>query len=295
MATKNPVPIKIKLFLTLLFFIGIVTYVFVVVDAGWTNFFITVHTLREVRTEKHTQQNVTQHPKASPSIAEPSASNQSSSAAQQNQANAQNQGATFIDSVRKSIVLVLAKINDNETSQGTGFVVKSGFVATNAHVVENGKSVILVDYQGNRYPVVTLRIGSSAHASQDIAILGYNEGQDHLPALPLADISEGKPNEKIQTVGFPIVALESGRNAPVPSNEGVIANYNPNEKIFYSQGMILNQGNSGGPVFMLANHKVIGMAEAKTKDRLTAEGVAIFIPSTVVKEFFHKRTGETLP
>lgn len=283
-------PLMIKLLLVGIFLVGVVAFAFVLVDAGWTRLLIVA---REAAVPMRAGAGqaapaVTPPMPVAPVVEPPSRS------VPPRAAPAPDPGPSLLDGARKSIVLVAAsQCPGNGSGHGTGFVIKSGYAATNAHVIANCRDIKLIDYQGNQHRAKVKGIGTPK-TPLDLAILSYNDGQDPLPPLVLAEQAEGKAGEKIQTVGYPLVAVESGQNAPSPSNEGVIASYDINDRLFYSQGMNINPGNSGGPVFLLSNRKVVGVALAKSVDMQTAEGVGVFIPSAVLREFFRKRAGETL-
>jgi S1-C subfamily serine protease len=291
MTLHQEVPGKIKFLIGLIFFFGFTAYACIVLDAGWTGILlfhkeITRHTLPPGTTKDQPP------PPATTGAAAPGGTPTSSAA--QAPAITQPQPVNLLDAVRKSIVRVVTnQCKDNGGGHGTGFVVKAGYVATNAHVVANCRRINLVDFQGNTHSAKIKGLGSPG-TSQDLAILTFNDGQEPLPPLPLAKDADAKPGEKIQTLGFPLVAVESGQNAPSPSNEGVIASYDLNAKLYYSQGMNINPGNSGGPVFLLSNRKVVGVAMAKSINMQIAEGVGIIIPGKVLQGFFNKKTGENL-
>gem|GEM_PF-3041799 len=283
MSIQREVPMSIKLLIVFIFFVGFAGFAFVVMDAGWTTFLLGA--AEPPRPKPAPSPSVVAQP--TPAVTPPAAP---APPVVQTPA-APPPAPPILESVRKSIVLVASsKCKNNGSGYGTGFVIKPGYIVTNAHVISGCGSIELVDYQGNHHKGTVKAMGDPK-SSNDLAIL--KTADTSLPSLSLARHEEGKPNEKIQTIGYPLVAMASGQNAPSPSNEGVIASYDINDQVFYSQGMNINPGNSGGPVFLLSSRKVIGVAVAKTWGP-TTEGVGIFIPSKTLEEFFRKRTGESL-
>lgn len=277
MSREREVPITIKLLIIFIFFVGFASLAFVIMDAGWTRFL-----LRADESQKpigRSSSAVSGPTPVAPGPVSPPVSRP------------QSFSSSLLESARKSIVLVTAsKCKDNKSLYGTGFVIKVSYVATSAHVISGCGSIELVDYQGNHHKASVKAVGDP-NSSSNLAILKITDTS--LPALSLADQEEGKPGEKVQTIGYPPEAMASGQNSPSPSNEGVIASYDINDQLFYSQGMNINPGNSGGPVFLLSSRRVIGVAVTKASGP-TTEGVGIFIPSKSLADFFRKKVGEGL-
>lgn len=147
---------------------------------------------------------------------------------------------------------------------GTGFLHKSGFVITAAHVVKGAAvdQIIIRDFAGNEFKAT--RILSDEQS--DIAII-----EPHLKIVgpsPL-ELSEGKnhkPGRQVEAWGFP--AGYNGASAMLVV--GYIAGIDENVRI--ENGTIatrlvvnaaFNGGNSGGPVIDLEDGKVIGVVSAK--------------------------------
>jgi S1-C subfamily serine protease len=277
MVREREVPLSIKLLIIFIFFVGFAGMAFVIMDAGWTRLLLGADESPKLPVRSSSSAPATT-PVAPPAPSTPVSRSPSAT-------------SSLLESARKSIMLVTAsKCKDNKSVYGTGFVIKASYVATSAHVISGCGNIELVDHQGNRHKGAVKAVGDP-NSSTNLAILKITDAS--LPALPLADQEEGKPGEKVQTIGYPLVAVASGQNSPSPSNEGVIASYDINDQLFYSQGMNINPGNSGGPVFLLSNRKVIGVAVMKASGP-TTEGVGIFIPSKSLADFFRKKVGEGL-
>jgi len=289
MALNREVPLGIKLLICLIFVVGFSTFAFVVVDATWTRLLITKNEI--IKRDIKPSSDAAPKPAPAPASAPTSAPVLNPASV----APVAEQGPTLMEASRKSIVLVAtSKCSGGSGGHGTGFVVKPGLAVTNAHVVNGCNSITLIDFQGNQRSAKIVGIGNPK-TPLDLAILSFNDGQESLPPLNLAGKTDGKSGDKIQTIGYPLVAVESGQNSPSPSNEGVIASYDINSKLYYSQGMNINPGNSGGPVFLVNSRKVIGVATAKSSDMNIAEGVGIFVPVNELRDFVSKKGGGTLP
>jgi S1-C subfamily serine protease len=293
MSSQRDIPLGVKLLVVFIFLLGFASFALVLVDVSWTGLFLRPPDLSQPPVRPQTLGSTGSQVTARTGLENQAAQGGSQGTPTQTVSvgSPTISGPSLMESSRKSIVLVTSSnCRNNQNGSGTGFVVKPGYVVTNAHVISGCNNIELIDHQGNRHKGTVKAMGEPKSAN-DLAILKINDVS--LPPLPMAKEDEGKPGEKVQTIGFPLVALTSGQNSPTPSNEGVIASYDINEKVFYSQGMNINPGNSGGPVFLLSNRKIIGVAVAKTWGP-TTEGVGIFIPSKTLEEFFKKKIGETL-
>lgn len=141
--------------------------------------------------------------------------------------------------------------------KGTGFILKNGWLLTNAHVVKgnDAKGIVGISAMGEQIRFVELHSDSSA----DLALLK--------PATPIPgglDLDTGKPpaiGSVVTTWGFPL-----GYNGPSPLlSVGYLAG-------FVDRGGItphlvvngaFNPGNSGGPLFRADSDKAIGVVVSK--------------------------------
>jgi serine protease Do len=154
---------------------------------------------------------------------------------------------------------------------GTGFMIDAkGYLITNAHVVKNGKSILVEDNKGEQFVAEIVKLD----AAKDIAILKIND-KDFKPlnAIPYTiKKSSTDVAEPIFTLGFP-------RNDIVYSEGYLSAKTGFNGDTLSCQlGIAVNPGNSGGPVFNKKG-EVIGILSTKEKQ---AEGVAFAIQSKYI-------------
>ncbi len=268
MAIHREVPLSIKLLIVFIFLVGFVGFAFVVIDASWTGFLLGA---AEPESPPMRHASSTQGvPRSNPPAAV----------------------SSLLESTRESIVQVASsKCRGNKVGYGTGFVIKPGYIATNALLVDGCGSFELIDYRGNHLKGTVKTMGNPK-SSEDLAIL--KTADTNLPALPLAKREEGRPGEKVQAIGYPLAAMASGQNTPSPSEEGVITRYDNNNQGFRFKGMNIKPGSSGAPVFLVSSRKVIGVAVNNSWGSTTT-GDGIFISSTTLEEMFRKRTGEALP
>ncbi len=200
-----------------------------------------------------------------------------------------------VDELRKSIVLVRVPTCDGSgVGNGTGFVVKPGFVATASHVIADhyacGSEIRLVDSFG-----VEHRAFADGYSdADDLALLRINATA--IPQLTLADsrqYQEISEVVEVVTIGYPLVGAASAYNSAAVSGEGTLSRFDPGNNRFVTSGLNVNPGNSGGPVFLRESWTVVGVASAKM-DVTIGEGIGYVIPINIFKQFFFDTTGETL-
>jgi S1-C subfamily serine protease len=208
----------------------------------------------------------------------------------------------FLENAKKSVLFIQSGPCGSEGEKtGTGFIIQPGYVATNAHVVKDAEKCDkyhLIDYLGKTHTAKLKAISSSvtssdslANFSDDFAILQFEDESHNLPPLEFANSSEYEVNhelEKVMTIGFPAFASTPGKAST--SSTGNISNFDTTKNLFITSGMNLNSGNSGGPVFLCKNYKVVGVAVAVLRGQITPdtapiEGISYFIPINKLKNF----------
>jgi serine protease Do len=154
---------------------------------------------------------------------------------------------------------------------GTGFMIDAkGYLITNAHILKNGKNIIVLNNKGEQFKAEIAIID----LARDIAVLKINDSDfKQLPAIPYSvrkmstDIAE-----PIFTLGYPRNAIVYGEgylSAPTGFN---------GDTLTCQIGIAANPGNSGGPVFN-KNGEIIGVLSTK---ELQVEGVAFAIQSKYI-------------
>lgn len=201
-----------------------------------------------------------------------------------------------VELLKQSIVNVAAPDCKGEgLSQGTGFVVKQGYVATAAHVVDasqpcNGE-IVVIDYKGLRH---TAKLAGFS-PDKDLAVLAVEDLP--LPPLALADSTAYEASNavvRIFTIGYPLLGNASRVDAAAISGEGNISTFDKSADVFVTSGLNLNSGNSGGPVFVADTLQVLGIAQAKM-DPAVGEGIGHVIPISTFSSFFTEKTKLPLP
>ena len=167
-----------------------------------------------------------------------------------------------------------------EGSMGTGFVIhKSGFVVTNAHVVEKTLDHFVIPANGNKgYRAELLAV---VH-EQDIALLQLL-GQRPLKPVRLAQSGDLMIGETVVVIGSPLglrntctvgVLSAIGRTTQIADLAGVTL------RDTIQSDAAISQGSSGGPWFNLAGD-VIGMTTSMKKD---AQNVALAVSTATLRK-----------
>jgi S1-C subfamily serine protease len=158
-------------------------------------------------------------------------------------------------------------------SSGTGFVVRPGIVATNAHVIgEEFISNLEIQFPSapaskqGPFPAELL----FEDPKRDLAFLGVASDHSALDVAPTYSFVKG---EDVMVIGNPglgdEVVLENAISRGVISSKAVIEGMN-----YLQLSMAVNPGNSGGPVFD-STGRVIGVVTLKS---MKAEALAFCIP-----------------
>ncbi len=192
-----------------------------------------------------------------------------------------------------SIQVVKNKLNGVEISQGSGFVIKGGFVVTNAHVIignindyENGINQInsiQACYETNISSIPYLLTPIKIIPELDIAVLIFTgekakkvKYQDCLSFR----IDNLKYGEQVYTIGNPL-------GVGLSVSQGVISSPNRDygNKEFIQVDMAINHGNSGGALLDM-NNNVIGMVSATPSNR--EDGMALCVPAKYIVQVLNK-------
>ena len=158
-------------------------------------------------------------------------------------------------------------------SSGSGFFLsKKGYVATNAHVVENAKSIEIFlnsDIIGLKSYNAKIALIDEIN---DVAILKIvDDSFIELKNIPYSIEKSAEIGEKVFTIGFPINSV-MGDNFKV-SNGIINANSGIKDDIRFMQISIpIQPGNSGGPVFNDSGN-IVGL----TTSRLNGDAIGISV------------------
>lgn len=162
---------------------------------------------------------------------------------------------------------------------GTGFALKNGYIATNFHVIDGAKSIIIKGVCGNfnkSYKASLIGVDRN----NDLALLKIDDpafcGFGNIPYSVLSSTSE--VGENIFVLGYP---LTSTMGDEIKLTTGIISSKTgfQGDVALYQISAPIQPGNSGGPLFD-NNGNVIGIVSAKHKE---AENVGYAIKASYLK------------
>jgi S1-C subfamily serine protease len=166
-----------------------------------------------------------------------------------------------------------------ENSRGSGFLVDSDLLATNAHVVGNrDKAVVRVSFpsaEGENKGPLNGRV-VFIDTDRDLALVRV---ESKLPFLKLGNSDQLNKGEDIVVIGSPglgpnnvlVNAISKGVYSTTVDLKGAGS--------FLHMSLAINPGNSGGPAFN-DRGEVVGMVTAKG---VKVEGVALCVPANDLK------------
>ncbi|MEZ4643397.1 MAG: trypsin-like peptidase domain-containing protein [Chloroflexota bacterium] len=174
-----------------------------------------------------------------------------------------------------------------QIGSGSGFVYSDdGYIVTNNHVVEDGRSYEVVFANGERMAATLI----GADIDSDLAVLKVDELPTGVTALPLADLNTVQVGEFVVAIGNPFgeqgsmslgIVSALGRSLPSQRDLGSGSSYSLPEVI--QTDAPINPGNSGGPLLNL-NGEVIGVNSAIASTTGTNSGVGFAIPVSAIRQ-----------
>ena len=159
------------------------------------------------------------------------------------------------------------------TAVGSGFIVtEDGYIITNYHVVEDGKTITVIMHNGDKY--VAELIGYES--DNDIAIIKINSDNIHKPVI-LGNSDNILIGEDVVAIGNPLGELTfSITKGIVSALSRTIQVDSENIISMFQVDCAVNEGNSGGPIFNMYG-EVIGIVSAKYASDMI-EGLGFCIP-----------------
>jgi len=170
---------------------------------------------------------------------------------------------------------------EGEGGLGSGFVFdKKGHIATNAHVVNDSKKIVVTFLDGRSYNAEI--IGTDEYT--DLAVIKVNADLILLQPLALGDSSNLKVGEPIAAIGNPF-GLSGSMTSGIVSQLGRLLPSGLGYSIpdVIQTDAAINPGNSGGPLLNMRG-EVVGINTAIQSTTGEFTGVGFAIPSkTIVK------------
>jgi serine protease Do len=189
-----------------------------------------------------------------------------------------------------------------ERSSGSGVILDaSGYIVTNAHVVEGARRVqVRLARPENGAPGASILKGPGqtvaarvvgTDSETDLAVLKVE--QSGLPALTLGDSEALRQGQLVFAFGSPL-GLEDSVTSGIVS--AVARQLRPDDPMIYVQtDASINPGNSGGPLVDTAG-QVVGINTLILSQSGGNEGIGFAAPSNIVRNVFDqiRRTGRVV-
>ena len=161
-----------------------------------------------------------------------------------------------------------------QRGEGSGFIIhESGYILTNAHVIENSDSVQIALSTGGLFKGKI--IGMDAVA--DLAIIKI-DSPDPLPVIPLGHSNELKPGDWVMAIGSPF-GLDLTVTVGIVSAKGRSLGATPYDD-FIQTDTPINPGNSGGPLINTQG-EVVGINTAVMQ---MGQGLGFSLPVDLAKK-----------
>lgn len=171
--------------------------------------------------------------------------------------------AELLEQVNNSVVVITNQMTSGQ-GLGSGFIISpDGYIVTNAHVVEDSKSLHVDLYDGSSYEAKI--VGTSDR--DDIAVLKINAKD--LPAITLGQSKNCYIGERVYAIGSP-----DSQDLSWTVTMGIISHTNRKVKMYDDNGNVekimtliqsdvaVNHGNSGGPLINTRG-EVVGIVTLK--------------------------------
>ena len=162
---------------------------------------------------------------------------------------------------------------------GTGFLIGKNKILTNAHVVSNGRRVLVTVYGSpKKYPA---KVEFIAHDS-DLALLSVEDFSDFesFPIFELGDVPSLE--SQVRVIGYPVGGdrLSVTRGVVSRIDFQPYSHSRADSHLVVQIDAAINPGNSGGPV--LQDGKVVGVAFQGLRQ---ADNTGYIIPTPVIRRF----------
>jgi serine protease Do len=159
-------------------------------------------------------------------------------------------------------------------SVGSGFIVdKSGYIMTNAHVVEDAVKITVKLESGDEYQARV--VGTDEET--DLAILKIDAGKD-LPFVKLGNSDRARVGEWVLAIGSPFGLTKTVTAGIISQTRRETPSTSAFQKFIQTDAAI-NRGNSGGPLVNM-DGEVIGINSQIATSTGDYNGVGFALPST---------------
>jgi hypothetical protein len=175
--------------------------------------------------------------------------------------------------IHQAIKNATVKIFVDDAFQGTGFFITSdGYILTAYHCIGEPPpdDIVIETHFAGKLPAQLDNDKSLKNKDFDIAVLKVNYSSPHY--LPLGRVSAQHIPDDIVAFGYP--AAHRADNQQIGTYSGKISKFRDDNRI--ENDAMKGQGQSGGPVYHYATHRVVGLASAGYKQEImTNAGLAV--------------------
>lgn len=155
---------------------------------------------------------------------------------------------------------------ETSRSRGSGWLIDTGLIITNEHVVEHYRTVTVRQAEDPDFTGTVLAVDRD----RDIALIEFDEEKSPLSnraaPLPLGDVPEGEIAQDLMSLGYSTVSpRDDGTVGAASANRGVLSQVVDVDRAKTIRNLLMDvpvdPGDSGGPVFN-SQGKVIGLVRA---------------------------------
>jgi S1-C subfamily serine protease len=159
-----------------------------------------------------------------------------------------------IDRSSPAVVEITAKLADGDVG-GTGVVIDagSGYVLTNAHVVQGATSLQAQVLDETTVPASLV----ASSPCDDLALIKLNAVPAGVKAMPIGESAKLRAGDTVTALGYPETLDQSGQDTKVIATTGTVSQPNTSAAIsddspffpaLIQHQAAINHGNSGGPL-----------------------------------------------
>lgn len=158
---------------------------------------------------------------------------------------------------------------------GSGFIVdKSGYIITNAHVIDDAERITVKLDSGEEFAAVV--VGSDGREETDVAVLKIDAKRD-LPFLRFGDSDKAEVGDWVLTIGSPFGLAKSVSAGIISQTRRETPGSSAFQR-FIQTDAVINPGNSGGPLVNM-DGEVIGVNSQIATATGEYSGVGFALPS----------------
>ena len=159
---------------------------------------------------------------------------------------------------------------------GSGFIVdKSGYIVTNAHVIEDAARITVKLDSGEEFTATV--VGMDGRSETDLAVLKIDAHRD-LPFIKFGDSDKTEVGDWVLAIGSPF-GLSKSVSAGIISHIRRETPYSTPFQRFIQTDAAINPGNSGGPLVNM-DGDVIGVNSQIATSSGEYSGVGFALPSS---------------